>query len=194
MQRARAQGAAETRRRIVEAALSLHTTVGPRATTISDIAARAGVERPTVYRHFPSEKRLLAACTSHFAVLHPLPEALTRGPAGTPGRRRVEAVLRALYAHYDEVGDLLTPIARDQQADPGRLGSAMTDQLRQLRDALVHGWVVARPHRASLKATVALALSLWTWRALVREQGLSSADAARLMADLVTRAARPTSR
>jgi DNA-binding transcriptional ArsR family regulator len=47
----RAERHAETRRRILEAAVHLNGTVGPHPTTISDIARLAGVERPTVLRH-----------------------------------------------------------------------------------------------------------------------------------------------
>ena len=49
-------------------------TVGPRETTVSAIAERAGVERLTVYRHFPNEKGLFAACTAHYMSLHPPPD------------------------------------------------------------------------------------------------------------------------
>src|SRR3954454_13274217 len=51
----RADAKADTRRRITEAAVDLHATVGPARTTISAIAERAGVQRLTVYRHFPEE-------------------------------------------------------------------------------------------------------------------------------------------
>lgn len=50
----RAERQDETRRRIVEAAIELHQTIGPAATTVSEIAQRAGVGRVTVYRHFPT--------------------------------------------------------------------------------------------------------------------------------------------
>ena len=58
----RAERQADTRRRIVEATVALHTSVVPARTTISAIAERAGVERHTVYAHFPDEHRLHAAC------------------------------------------------------------------------------------------------------------------------------------
>ena len=59
----RAELQAETRQRIVDAAVALHSSVGPAATTISAIAEHAGVERLTVYRHFPDELTLLRACS-----------------------------------------------------------------------------------------------------------------------------------
>jgi AcrR family transcriptional regulator len=41
--------------------MSLHESVGPRATTVSAIAEGAGVTRLTVYRHFPDELSLVSA-------------------------------------------------------------------------------------------------------------------------------------
>src|SRR3954469_20083307 len=69
----RAERQAETRRRIVEATEELHRTVGPARTTISEIAERAGVQRLTVYNHFPEERELFAACSAHFMAEVPPP-------------------------------------------------------------------------------------------------------------------------
>ena len=70
----RAERQEETRRRIVEAAIELHQTVGPAATTISEIADRAGVGRVTVYRHFPDELTLARACSGRYFERHPAPD------------------------------------------------------------------------------------------------------------------------
>src|ERR671919_2710297 len=70
----RAEQEAETRQRIVEAMVALHREVGPARTTISAIAERAGVERLTVYRHFPDERSLFEACTGHWRASHPPPD------------------------------------------------------------------------------------------------------------------------
>jgi AcrR family transcriptional regulator len=72
--RRRAQLEAETRLRITEAAVDLHGSVGPARTTISAVADRAGVQRATVYRHFPDEKALFEACSSHWRAQHPRPD------------------------------------------------------------------------------------------------------------------------
>ena len=53
----RAERLAETRRRITEATVELHGTVGPAATHINEVARRAGVQRMTVYNHFPTSQR-----------------------------------------------------------------------------------------------------------------------------------------
>ncbi len=62
----RAEKMSETRMRIVEATVELHEKLGPARTTISAIADRAGVQRLTVYRHFPDERSLFRACSGHW--------------------------------------------------------------------------------------------------------------------------------
>ena len=55
MQRRAAQ-VDETRLKITEAAVRLHTTVGPSQTSIAAVAEEAGVTRLTVYRHFADSR------------------------------------------------------------------------------------------------------------------------------------------
>src|SRR3954451_25359268 len=73
--RKRADAMEATRRRITSAAVELHRTVGPARTTMTAVAERAGVQRQTLYRHFPNDEELFAACSGHFAALHPRPDA-----------------------------------------------------------------------------------------------------------------------
>src|SRR5918911_1074940 len=73
-QKVRAERQAETRQRIIEAAVSLHLERGPAQTSINAIAARAGVNRVTVYRHFPDARTLLEACSLHARRLNPPPD------------------------------------------------------------------------------------------------------------------------
>src|SRR5215210_2383970 len=70
----RAEEMAQTHRRITEAAIELHGTVGPSRTTMSAVAKRAGVERRTLYRHFPNEADLFVACSTHYFDANPWPE------------------------------------------------------------------------------------------------------------------------
>src|SRR5918994_5654651 len=83
----RAEQEAETRQRIVEAMVALHREVGPARTTISAIAERAGVERLTVYRHFPDERSMFQACTSHYSTLVPEPDAAAWADIAEPAER-----------------------------------------------------------------------------------------------------------
>src|SRR6202049_1358775 len=86
MQR-RAESQRQTRRRITESAVALHGTVGPSRTTMSAVAARAGVRRSTLYRHFPDEAALFAACSAHWAAANPPPDLLRWSAVDSPDER-----------------------------------------------------------------------------------------------------------
>ena len=90
--RARQESVEQTRLRITEATMHLHETLGPAATTVSAIAEEAGVTRLTVYRHFPDDEALFAACSAHWRELHPRPGR--RGLAGGRRPRAAAAVWR----------------------------------------------------------------------------------------------------
>src|SRR6187399_920987 len=92
----RADQQAQTRQRIVEAAVDLHGSVGPAATTISMVAERAGVQRHTLYAHFPDERSLFLACSGLSLERHPLPDAKPWRAIGDR-RERLRAGLTAIY-------------------------------------------------------------------------------------------------
>jgi AcrR family transcriptional regulator len=54
--------AAERRRAIVDAALSVFSTGSYAGATTADIAREAGISEPLLYRHFPSKRELYFAC------------------------------------------------------------------------------------------------------------------------------------
>src|SRR6478672_7866127 len=87
--RARADKQEDTRRRIAAATAELHASVGPARTTIAEIAKRAGVQRPTVYNNFPTEKELFGACQAHFMS--------ESGPPALDPADGLEEVLTRLY-------------------------------------------------------------------------------------------------
>src|SRR3954462_4314631 len=101
----RAEKQAETRQRIVEAAVELHSTLGPAKTSLSAIAERAGVQRHTLYAHFPDDHALFAACTTHWAARNPFPEPSAWAGVEDPVER-LRATLGPIYgwyaAHEDE--------------------------------------------------------------------------------------------
>ena len=96
---ARASKQEETRRRIVEAAVDLHCSVGPARTTVAQIAERAGVQRHTYYAHFPDERDLFMACSGLALERDPLP-AVEEWRALAPGRERLRSGLAELYDWY----------------------------------------------------------------------------------------------
>src|SRR5215210_1561542 len=97
----RAERQEATRRRITETTIELHRTVGPAETHISEIARRAGVQRMTVYNHFPDQAALLSACSAHWRERHPAPDLATWRAVADPAER-VRRVLRELYAWFRE--------------------------------------------------------------------------------------------
>jgi AcrR family transcriptional regulator len=190
--KARAQRQEETRRRIVDATVALHQEVGPARTTVAEIARRAGVQRLTVYNHFPEEGELFAACQRYFLTQHPLPDF---GPAlalEDPHARMLEA-LRALYRSYRERAPMTSKVLRDRSLLPALdalVERTMDAQQTQLTTALSAGFRAHGRRAEQLRAVIRLALDFWTWHRLNRE-GLDDAAAAGLMAELVAAAAEP---
>ena len=108
---------ADTRRRIVEAAIELHQTVGPARTSISDVAARAGVQRQTYYRHFPDDRALFTACTGLYLERAPLPDPEAwRETHGAEARLR--RGLNELYGYYSANEPMFGNVIRDAEISP----------------------------------------------------------------------------
>lgn len=121
----RAKSQEETRQRIVEATMHLHEEVGPRATTISAIAEKAGVQRLTVYRHFPDETAVFQACTSHWLSLNPPPNPTAWNSIASP-YGRVRTALAAFFGYYSSTRRMWTVSHRDV-ADVPALQEPMTE-------------------------------------------------------------------
>lgn len=185
--RKRAESEARTKLRITEATMNLHETVGPARTTVSAIAEAAGVQRATVYRHFPDEEALVDACSSHWATLHPAPDP-TPWLELTDPDQRLRAALSGFYAFYDETGETLEKLMRDSPRVPAiavRM-QALAQSLDHLADLLMEGRELRGAKRKRVRAAIGHALSLETWRSLVRNQGLSNDEAVDLVARLAT--------
>ena len=181
--KSRAAAQQQTRERIVAATVELHNEVGPALTTIAEVARRAGVQRLTVYNHFPDEAELFGACQAHWMQRHPLPDVAAALAAGDPAER-IRLVLRAQYGWYRET----EPMAEKVQRDRGAV-DALDALMRRTADARLDqlaGTLAAGSHRGtSSRALIRLALDFWTWRRLVRE-GLDDDAAADLMAAAAT--------
>lgn len=185
--KARAARQRETRRRIVDATVALHQELGPARTTVTEIARRAGVQRLTVYNHFPEESDLFAACQGQFLADHPAPDFAAALALDDP-RARVHAALGALYASYRAREPMTHNVVRDRGALPALdalMTKTMDAQLTQLAGALAAPLDARGEDAERLHAILALALDFWTWRRLTRE-GLGDAGAAELMAELAT--------
>lgn len=178
----RAEAQAETRRRIVEAAVELHSTIGPAATTVSMIAEKAGVQRHTFYNHFPDERSVLMACSGHSLELDPLPDAQAWRAIADPAER-LRTGLRAVYDWYARNESLVACVLRDAET------YAPVAEIMALRyGPPIGAWheVLGAKLNARQRAMLALALSYHTWRTLTREAGLKQADAVKAMVGAVT--------
>jgi len=183
--RRRAAQEDETRRRITEATVELHGSVGPARTTVSAIAERAGVQRATVYRHFPDERTLFDACSSHWMAGHPLPDLDAWTRIDDP-EERLRVALGDLYAWYERGEYMLEKTTRDV-ATVAALRPSMEllgQWFRAATEVLVRGRPERGRRRRLAKGAIGHALAFETWRSLVGGQGLSRGDAVELMAGL----------
>ncbi|MCL4714536.1 MAG: TetR/AcrR family transcriptional regulator [Hyphomonadaceae bacterium] len=177
----RAESQAQTRRRIVEAAVELHSTIGPANTTVSMIAEKAGVQRHTFYKHFPDERSVLMACSSHSLERDPMPDAEAWLATADKGER-LRVGLSAVYNWYARNESLIACVLRDAQTHE------LVREIMALRyGPSVGAWrdVLGAKLKHKQRAMLALALSYHTWRTLVREAGLKQADAVKAMAQAV---------
>jgi AcrR family transcriptional regulator len=182
--RRRAATQAETRQRIVEAAVALHETLGPTRTTIQAVAERADVGRPTVYRHFPDERSLFNACSAHYLGRHPPPDPQAWRLIDDPSVR-LRTALKRTYAWYRETEAMFTSVFRDLPDVPA-LNEVMAPLLAR-QEAIVRDLVAAlaatSPRLAG--ACVRHALALATWRSLAIEEGLSDSEIVELMTTMI---------
>jgi AcrR family transcriptional regulator len=187
----RAELEEETRRRITESTVELHERVGPARTSISAVAERAGVRRSTVYRHFPDEAALFAACSSHWRAANPPPDLRAWAALPDPAVR-TEAAFGELYAFYRRTEGMYTSLLRDEPLVPTvqRLLRGFHDYLRSIEDVLMAGRGLRGHAARRTRAAIGHAVAFPTWRSLMREQGLADDDAVALMSRLVEDAAR----
>ncbi len=174
----RAERQEETRRRIVEAAIELHRTKGPARTTLSDVARLAGVQRHTLYRHFPDARALGLACSGLFSELNPPPDP-TPWRAIVDPADRLRAGLAALYEYFERAGDMIASVLRDAEVDPltrELVELRRAGAMQQIGDALAEGLAPGRRRRAALD----LSLDFRAWRRLA-ESGLSRDEAVETM-------------
>lgn len=170
--RARAQD--ETRQRIVDATMRLHEEIGPRATTISAIAERAGVQRLTVYRHFPDENAVFQACTSHWLSLNPPPDSDVWRSIRDP-EERLSAALAAFYGYYAATRRMWAAAHRDVTEVPALQGpmAGFAAFVASAADALTDDFRAGPERTPRILVTIRHALGFPTWMDL-EESGLDT--------------------
>ena len=176
-----------TRRRITESAVALHGTVGPARTSISALAEHAGVRRSTVYRHFPDEASLFAACTAHWAAANPVPDIGAWAGIEDPDER-LRAALGVLYPYYRGTAGMMENLIRDEPVSElvAQHFARYHAYIDAARDALMRGRRSRGRSRARERAAVGHALAFATWRSLALDEGLDDAQAVELMVRLAS--------
>jgi AcrR family transcriptional regulator len=189
--RARAEQEERTRERIAAATVRLHQTVGPARTTVKGVAEEAGVQRATVYRHFPTEEALFDACTAHYYAQHPMPDITAWADVSDPGER-LRRGLTEMYAFYTDTEPMFESTGRDIGRIPAmaKATGQFMGFLEAAGDILVSGRRERGGARRRARAAIGHALLFPTWRSLIRMQELSNAEAVALMTGLVDSAGR----
>ena len=180
--KARAEKQTETHRALARAAFELHDTVGPSRTTVSAIAERAGVQRLTVYRHFPSDEAIFSACTAYAFELDPPPNPEAWIAIADP-MQRLRTALSELFGYYGRRRQLLANLYRD--AEMPVVAAALARRraiLQRAVEILLAAWSADDGTQRSLSATIGHALEYSTWLSLTVEQGLDDDEAIALSA------------
>lgn len=174
------------RQRIIEATVELHQTVGMARTTISAIAEKAGVQRLTVYRHFPDERALFHACRGHWSAANPRPDPGTWSQIADP-QERLRLALSEVYAYHRRTEPMMSNVVRDLQVHPltREMAEPYFQHWERIRYVLATGWGVGEERLAMLLGTIGHALDFQTWRSLVCQQGLSDQQAVEAMVGMM---------
>ena len=172
----------ETRRRIVEAAVELHTNLGPARTTVAQIAERAGVQRHTYYAHFPDERSLFLAYSALSLSRNPLPD-VDHVRSLQPGVERLRQGLEQIYRWYERNATVTASVLRDAEIHELTreiVGERMTPAFERAREVLGEG--IGKQAMPLLD----VALQFACWRTL--SASCDAKRAAILMADAICRA------
>jgi AcrR family transcriptional regulator len=181
----RAETLAATRERIVEATVELHDSLGPAQTTISAIAERAGVQRLTVYRHFPDERALFQACSAHWTARNPKPDPSSWAAVDDP-EARLQIALTEIYGFYRSTEGMTGNLVRDLPTSPvlQEVAAPLTEYWQTVREVLDRGWKIRGHRRALLRAVIGHAIAFETWHSLTRREHLADHDAVEAMVSL----------
>ncbi len=189
-QKKRAEDTARTRLKITEAAVELHGTIGPARTTTSAVAERAGVQRRTVYRHFPTDADLFQACSGHFFEMNPWPDPGPWRRISDP-KRRLETALEELFSYYEGTESMFSNVLRDADlVEPLRPTLVpMQSVLADTAEILMAGWGARGRRKRTLAAAISHAIDFHTWRSLTNGTEVTRAEAIELIVALVEAAA-----
>jgi AcrR family transcriptional regulator len=175
----RAETAGQTRRRIIEATLSVHDEQGITRTTVRDVASRASVAPSTVLHHFPRMDDLIQACGELSDALAPMPTPDDLGPPTDPATR-VRRMTAGLFEWWDQLGDGWDHLQVDRRTLP-RVDEWLREVADRHRRLVVSALVDAKPPEIEL---VTAMTTRGVWRSL-RDSGASTIEAAHRVAAVI---------
>lgn len=179
---ARAQAAAATRVRVLDAAIVLFWERPMLDLSLEEVARRAGVSLPTVIRHFGDREGLIAAGVERES------ERINRqrdeAPVGD-----VRAAVHVLFDHYEELGDAVLRLLAEEDRVPGLRGLAERGRgTHQQWCEHVFAPVLTRlsgDERARRLAEFIVLTDVFVWKLLRRDRGLSRAEAELAVCELI---------
>lgn len=182
----RAEQAARTRERILDAALESYRERGISTTSLQAIARRAGVSPATILNHFGSADELARVVIKRLSDAIRIPD--DREWAEQQTKQRVERLVREMFAFYDRSAPWFDIFRSELGQDPAlREGEATFWQAinelytrvfgEALRIDRIRGAVFGLTHPATLTA--------------LRASGLTLDDATELVADVLVRHVQP---
>lgn len=116
--------------RILDAARQLVLGVGARKLSLSDVATRAGVSRPTIYRYFAGKEDLIDALGTQ--ERRRFDAALQRAMSGATGIARLEAAVDVIATFVED-----QPPGRQLDLEPGFAYQQMARALPMITEGLV---------------------------------------------------------
>jgi AcrR family transcriptional regulator len=176
----RGDAAEETRRRIVEATFALHGEQGIAATSMKQIAARAGVSIGAVYHHFPTYDDAIRACGAYSDETVPPPSSAIFAGLDRADER-VERLASEVFGWFERM-----PVFEHVRCDQDRLPvlRPFVEGEEQNRIALMSEALEPLGIEKDQVRTAAALLDIAVYRALSRA-GLNTSDAASRIADVI---------
>jgi AcrR family transcriptional regulator len=150
------------------------------------VAEKAGVQRHTLYAHFPDERSLMLACSGSVLERDPLPDAQPWRAIRDPSQR-LRVGLTAIYDWYERNAKLTACVLRDAEYH------LLTNEINELRAGAAmasYREVLGAKLNAKQRALLQLALSFFTWRTLVLDAELGQSAAVEAMVQAIETAAK----
>ncbi len=162
----RSESIEDTRRRIVDATVHLHSEKGVLATSMQDVAERANVALHTVYNHYPTIEDLVGGCGQKvIEILSPPTPAIFDGL--TTVEERMLKLVCELFAMYER-GSVQLEVARCEQSKVAGLADFVTNE-RVLRDELVGEALRPFEVRRGARKEIVVLTDFYVWKAFAEE-------------------------